>query len=292
MKSALDCIPCLVRQALETARFVSPNEDIHLKVMRRVLRLTADMDMSDSPPAVARQIHSHLRDITGVDDPYLQAKQRFNRMALDMLPELYQRLKTAADPFALAVRLAIAGNVIDMGVYGDLTPEQARDSISVCLQEPFCGDIAALKQAIDRAGSILYLTDNAGEIAFDRLLVEQLPRERVTLAVKGGPVINDAVLADAREVGLPDLVTVIDNGARVPGTILPACSPAFRRTFEQADLIIAKGQGNFESLSDVQAPIFFLFKVKCRVIADHVGLATGTHLVLDQEDSCLHKDSD
>jgi len=292
VKSALDCIPCLVRQALETARFVSPNEDIHLKVMRRVLRLTADMDMSDSPPAVARQIHSHLRDITGVDDPYLQAKQRFNRMALDMLPELYQRLKTAADPFALAVRLAIAGNVIDMGVYGDLTPEQARDSISVCLQEPFCGDIAALKQAIDRAGSILYLTDNAGEIAFDRLLVEQLPRERVTLAVKGGPVINDAVLADAREVGLPDLVTVIDNGARVPGTILPACSPAFRRTFEQADLIIAKGQGNFESLSDVQAPIFFLFKVKCRVIADHVGLATGTHLVLDQEDSCLHKDSD
>ena len=292
MKSALDCIPCLVRQALETARFVSPNEDIHLKVMRRVLRLTADMDMSDSPPAVARQIHSHLRDITGVDDPYLQAKQRFNRMALDMLPELYQRLKTAADPFALAVRLAIAGNVIDMGVYGDLTPEQARDSISVCLQEPFCGDIAALKQAIDRAGSILYLTDNAGEIAFDRLLVEQLPRERVTLAVKGGPVINDAVLADAREVGLPDLVTVIDNGARVPGTILPACSPAFRRTFEQADLIIAKGQGNFESLSDVQAPIFFLFKVKCRVIADHVGLATGTHLVLGQGDSRLHKDSD
>ncbi len=128
----------------------------------------------------------------------------------------------------------------------------------------------------------MYLADNAGEIAFDRLLIEQLPANRVALVVRGGPIINDATLVDARAVGLHEIVEVIDNGSDAPGTILEDCSAAFRERFEQADLVIAKGQGNFETLSDVRRPIRFLLKAKCPVIARHAGVPMGTHLLLNQ----------
>ncbi len=127
-------------------------------------------------------------------------------------------------------------------------------------------------QAAARAGRILYLADNAGEIVFDRLLVEALAPQRVTLAVRGTPVLNDATAADARAVGLTEICEVIDNGSDAPGTVLEDCSREFRQRFSTADLIIAKGQGNFETLSEAPGNIFFLFKVKCPVIATRTGL--------------------
>ncbi|MBN2451771.1 MAG: DUF89 family protein, partial [Lentisphaeria bacterium] len=124
-----------------------------------------------------------------------------------------------------------------------------------------------------------YLADNAGEIVLDRLLVDELPAGRVTVAVRGGPILNDATLDDARQAGLCDRVEVIDNGSDAPGTILADCSPKFRRRFAAADLILAKGQGNFETLSEVAAPLCFLLKVKCPVIAGHTGLPLGTQVL-------------
>jgi uncharacterized protein with ATP-grasp and redox domains len=141
------------------------------------------------------------------------------------------------------------------------------------------GDLEAFRQAVAEATDILYLADNAGEIACDRLLIQQLLSVRVTLAVRGGAVVNDATLADAEAVGLHELVEVIDNGSDAPGTLLSDCSEDFRKRFAKADLIIAKGQGNFETLSDTGGNIFFLFKVKCPVIAAHVGLPLGTHVL-------------
>ena len=135
------------------------------------------------------------------------------------------------------------------------------------------------------AQSILYLADNAGEIAFDRLLVEQIPTERVTVAVRGHPVINDATLHDAQAVGLDRIVEVVENGSDAPGTILKDCSADFRRRFAEADLIIAKGQGNFESLYDAPGNLLFLFKVKCSVVAGHVRQPIGMQ-VLIQSAAC------
>lgn len=246
--------------------------------MRDVLRLSAEIDLSQCPPIVAQQVHHRLRQLTGMDDPYQAAKDRFNRMALDMLPELSARVRQAADPFGMALRLAIAGNVIDLGVRGDLTEEQARRAIAGALDEPFHGDVAEFHEATQEAGNILYLADNAGEIVFDRLLIEQLPTDRVTAVVRGGPVLNDAVMSDAETAGLCDLVETIDNGSDAPGTILSDCSESFRRRFASADLIVAKGQGNFETLSDEAANIYFLFKIKCPVIGGHAGLPVGTHV--------------
>jgi uncharacterized protein with ATP-grasp and redox domains len=279
MKTYLDCIPCFVRQVLEAVRALSPDADVHERIVREVLRSAAEMDFAQSPPSMGQLIHRRLREITGVADPYLNQKRRFNRMALEMLAENRARIETAPDPLETAVRLAIAGNVIDLGVKGGLTENDARGAIAKALSEPLHGDVSELRRDVSSARSILYLTDNAGEIVFDRLLIERLPLDRVTVAVRGRPIINDATVEDAAVVGLDSLVEVIDNGSDAPGTILSDCSDGFRKRFRTSDLIVAKGQGNYETLCDDGNNVVFLFKAKCPVIAAHVGLPLGSHVL-------------
>jgi len=278
MHTTLECVPCIVRQTLEALRFVTDDPVVHERFLREVLRSVAEMDLTQSPPKVVRDIHQRLRRITGVDDPYRSVKDSFNQMALDMLPELSAKVRKGPDPLGMALRLAIAGNVIDLGVSGALTKADARQAIITAMDEPFHGDVEEFRRAVDAADDILYLADNAGEIVFDRLLIEQMSPERVTVAVRGAPILNDATMADAKATGLCDVVETIDNGSDAPGTILSDCSEDFRRRFGDTDLVIAKGQGNFETLSGVAADIYFLFKAKCPVIADHVGLPLGTHV--------------
>ncbi len=280
MRTSLECIPCFVRQTLEAVRFATRETRVHERLLREVLRAAAEMNLEQSPPAMAQQIHRKLRTLTGVDDPYRGVKDRFNRMAMAMLPEMAAEVARSDDPLATAVRLAIAGNVIDLGVDGNLTEAEAERAIGNMMHEPFAGNLDELAAAVRTAGSILYLADNAGEIVFDRLLIQQMPTDRVTVAVRGRPILNDVTRLDAEAVGLTDLVEVIDNGSDAPGTLLQDCSDAFRRRFDAADLVIAKGQGNYESLSEVPRDIFFLLKAKCSVIAEHIGMPVGTHIAL------------
>ncbi|GLI34749.1 damage-control phosphatase ARMT1 family protein [Desulforhabdus amnigena] len=277
MKTYLDCIPCFVRQALDAARMASAEPEVHERMLREVLHWTSEMDLDEPPPALAQRIHRRLREVSGVPDPYREAKDRLNQMALNFLPELKAGIDAAADPLAMAVRLAIAGNVIDMGVNSNVEESDVRQSVSQALTEHFTGELNGFRRAVAEARNILYLADNAGEIAFDRLLIEQLLPAPVTLVVRGRPVINDATMADAHAVGLHEVVEIIDNGSDAPGTMLEDCSKEFRRRFAEADMILAKGQGNFETLSDESHNIFFLFKAKCPVIAAHAGLPLGTH---------------
>ena len=276
MRIFLDCIPCFVRQALDSARLATDDERIHEQVVREVLRLAADLDMSQSPPAIGQQIHRLIRKLIDNNDPYRELKQRFNRLALRLCAELEERVRTSEDPLETAVRLAIAGNIIDLGVKTSIEESDVARTIRDCLTADFDNQqIEEFRNAVSQAGKILYLADNAGEIVFDRLLIEQMPTERITLAVKGGPVINDATIEDAEFAGLTEMVEVIDNGSDVPGTILETCSQAFRERFEDADLIIAKGQGNYETLSDADKDIFFILKAKCPVIAGDLGCEVG-----------------
>jgi hypothetical protein len=279
MRSTLDCVPCHLRQSLDASRAVSDDPLLHEQILREMLRWTSELDPDLAPPALGQRLHRRLREVTGIEDPYRAEKDRHNAMVMGLLPELRERIDADADPFGLAVKLAIAGNIIDLGVNGQVSDEALRMSVEQALREPVHGLVEELRRDIERATDILYLADNCGEIVFDRLLIERLPVERVTVAVRGRPILNDATRVDAETVGLSRLVEVIDNGSDAPGTILEDCSPDFRRRFERADLIISKGQGNFESLNDVEAPIWFLFKVKCAVVADHVSEPVGTHVV-------------
>jgi uncharacterized protein with ATP-grasp and redox domains len=244
MKTSLDCIPCLLRQSLDAARLVSPDPSVHEQIIRDVLHWTGEMDLNQSPPEIAQRIHQRLRELVGVTDPYREAKDWQNRVAMELIPKFRAEVMAAKDPLLLAARLAIAGNVIDMGSNGNLTEADVRQSLNKALTEPFFGEEERFEQAIAQAKSVLYLADNAGEIAFDRLLVEQIikqvPPERVTLVVRGAPVLNDATLIDVHTVGIDQIVEAIDNGSDAPGTILNDCSEEFRRRFAEADLIVAK----------------------------------------------------
>lgn len=280
MKTSLDCIPCLLRQALDAARLVSADSSVHEQIIRDALSWAEGMDLNQSPPAMAQRVHRRLREITGVTDPYRETKDWQNRIAMEMIPTLQAEVESANDPLLMAARLAIAGNAIDMGSNGNLTEQDVRQELKQALTEPFFGEADRFREAISHAKSILYLADNAGEIAIDRLLVDQLLPERTTFVVRGSPVLNDATLVDAKMVGLDQIMEVIDNGSDAPGTILEDCNREFRDRFSTADLIIAKGQGNFETLSDENGNIFFLFKVKCLVIADLVNQPVGTQMLV------------
>ena len=276
MRIYLDCIPCFVRQVLDSVKMTTDDEQVHEKVLREALRLASKMDLHQSPPAMAQKIHRFIRELTGVQDPYMQVKNCFNKFALKMYPDMKERIETSDDPLETAVRLAIAGNIIDLGVKSGLAESQVERTITRSLTESL--DMEALEEfrtATAQAKDILYLGDNAGEIVFDRLLIEQLPCKNITFVVKAGPIINDATMQDAEMTGLTDTVSVIDNGSDAPGTILESCSEDFRSRFAGADLVIAKGQGNYETLSDADKNIFFVLKAKCPVIAQHLGCEIG-----------------
>jgi len=280
MKSHLECIPCFLRQALQAARFVTEDEKVHESVLRAVLCDVSEMDLRDSPPVMSRLIARRVHKYTGCSDPYLEVKRHFNQYVLDLLPRYREMVEKAEDPLQLAVRLAIAGNVIDFGPFSRVDEAKIEAAIMDALRDPLdTRALAELREAIQSAGAILYLTDNAGEIVFDRLLIEQMPREKVAVAVKGGPTLNDAMRADAEMVGLGELVEVLDNGSDAPGTMLDLCSEAFRKRFHAADLVIAKGQANYETLSEISANLFFLLKVKCPVIAEDMGTPLGSMVV-------------
>jgi len=280
MKTYFECIPCLIRQTFEAARLTTDDKAIHEQVIRKILRAASEMNLRESPPFMAQRIHRLIRQMTGDNDPYRDIKDRFNHFALELYPELKERVERSRTPLDTAIRLAIAGNIIDFGVNLHINETLVHNSIEHALTSPLAGDPEQFRKAVSKANDILYLADNAGEIVFDRLLIEQMPSEKITLVVKGSPVINDACLADAQATGIADLVEVIDNGSDAPGTILDECSEEFKRRFENADLIIAKGQGNYETLSDVKKDIFFVLKAKCPVIAHHIGCEVGSLVFL------------
>jgi uncharacterized protein with ATP-grasp and redox domains len=279
MKTAIECIPCFARQAVEAVTMAVDDGPIRERILRRLLRELADADWSEMPVSISRDLHRTIRAETGRTDPYRPLKDRMNRTAMDLLPVLVDLAGRHPDPREGVVRLAIAGNLLDSGAKSRLEPEDLQERLGAVLDMPLVGDIAELFEAADNAHCILYLCDNAGEIVFDRLLIESLPTEKITVVVRGSPVLNDATIEDAEAAGIPEVAPVFDNGSDAPGTLIRDCSEEFRGWFDRADLVIAKGQGNYETLSDADKDIFFLLAVKCPAIAAEIGAPLGALVV-------------
>lgn len=279
MQASLNCVPCILRSVLLATKLSGVDEETQEIIMKKVLQQISEMDLKQTPPEITQKIQGLIREITGIPDPYHKAKESLNLNALQLYPELKAMVRADPNPLLLAVRLAITGNALDMGANGNMDSHTIHDALKKTLQDPFQGNFDEFAQALSEAKAILYLADNSGEIVFDRVLIEQLLPKRITLAVRGGPTLNDATLLDAQMVGLDKIVEVIDNGYDAPGTILSMCSPDFKKRFWESDLIIAKGQGNYETLNNVHANIFFLFKTKCDVIKDLINQPLGTQVL-------------
>ncbi|MFW6115732.1 MAG: damage-control phosphatase ARMT1 family protein [Chloroflexota bacterium] len=278
MRAYLDCYPCFLRQALDAARMAGADEQGQRKILGRVLDVLQSATLSTTPPQISHQVHRIVRQETGADDPYGAAKARSTEQALALYPWMEQLLADADDRLETAVRLSIGGNIIDMAADAQY---DLREEVRRVLREPFgIDDGEAFRAALDEAEEVLYLADNAGETVFDRLLIKFIA-PRVIYAVKGHPTINDATIEDAKAAGVDQVAQLMSNGSDAPGTVLEACSDRFRRTYEAAELIIAKGQANYETLSDEGPRVFFLLQTKCPVIARDLS-APHRSLILHQ----------
>jgi uncharacterized protein with ATP-grasp and redox domains len=282
MKTYLDCYPCFLRQALDAARYSGADDDQQRAVLLLVLDALRSLDPASTPPEIGDVIHSIVRRETGAADPYARAKKEATQQAVALYPQLKALVVEAPDPLEAAVRLAIAGNIID------LAPGSSYDlwaTVERVLEQPFAVDDGpAFRQALASADGILYLADNAGETVFDRVLVETLGQP-VTYAVKGGPVLNDATVGDAVAAGLDQAAEVVSTGSDAPGTVLHLCSAEFRRRYDEAQMIVAKGQANYETLSGEGDRLFFLLQTKCPVLARDVGVSEGSIVLKQGSDS-------
>lgn len=279
-----ECIPCLVRQAAEAVEMCAISAGAKEKLLRKLLCLIAESEWGVLPVAISQQIQRTIRDVTGEPDPYLKVKREMNQVALSLMPMMREYIDNAEDGKEAAVRAVIAGNLLDAGAKVRLTPEELPEKIKTIGKMLLHGEIHDLFKAAEKACCILYLADNAGEIVFDKLLLEMLPMEKITVAVRGVPVLNDATMEDAEFASIPEIVPVISNGSDAPGTIIEECSEEFRHWLDRAGLIVAKGQGNFETLTGKLKNIFFLFTVKCPIVAEMVGAPLGS-LVVRYEDN-------
>lgn len=264
-----ECIPCAIGSLITLFKKKIVPADQQDEIFRSMLEYFARLDYEQSPPAIAREMHRMIKKALNNPDPYANLKVQFNELMLGKYPELKKQVKASADPFLYALRMALAGNIIDFGPNGKFDVE---GTIKRAQSAEFAfDDSLALKKAIDNAQSILYLGDNAGEIVLDRIFLETIGHPNVYFAVRGNPIINDVTIADAKTVGIDKLAKVISNGDDAPGTLLQNTSPEFQEMFNSVDLIISKGQGNFESLMQCQQNIYFILMVKCHHVAKHLG---------------------
>jgi len=278
MKLNLDCIPCFQKQALQAVRFISDDEKLHQKVLREVTKELLESDWELTPPELAHKVHSIVKRITNENDPYKDVKKESNDLVLKIYPELKDKVKNSRDPLKTAVRLAIAGNIIDFGVVQEFDLER---TIREVLKKKFAiDDYEQLKETLENAKTLLFFVDNAGEIGLDKFLVETFLEikklEKIDFVVKGGPIINDATLEDAVYMGLDLLPNseflVISNGET--GTGPDRNSQAVKRWIHEHDLVISKGQGNYEGLSEHNR-LFFMLIAKCPIIALDLGVEVG-----------------
>jgi uncharacterized protein with ATP-grasp and redox domains len=271
----LDCLPCFFGQVTRTLNHAGINGDTGRRILRRAEAVIGNAALDQAPARITTVIHRLLREETGID-PYKPVKDLYNRIALEALPRLRQMAAKAPDALEAGARLAIAGNVIDFGIYESFDLDRSiEESFRLPLPRT---DYLAFARAVNGSRHILYLCDNAGEIVFDRVLIEVLRGmgKAVTAAVKGSPVINDATLEDAADAGLAESATVIENGNDGIGTLLEVCSERFMDAYRSADMIISKGQANYETLvQEKDKRTFFLFKVKCPVVARNLGRPEG-----------------
>ena len=265
MKTSLDCLPCLLNNALNVARFSTPDEMAQKAIMMDVMAMMSQLDMRQAPPYTAWRTNEIAWRHSGGVDAYIPQKDRSTEMAWKLLESLKESPNYQPDSFEWRVRLAVAGNIIDFSIFWDLDIRDAMKSVAEAFEKPIdSAAISRLETLMAKAKKILYLLDNAGEAVFDSMLMEPY-RDKITVGVRGLPASNDMTQRELAASGLGGY-PVIDNGTCLPGVIPEFVGDEMRNALDEADLVIAKGQGNFECLNETPYPLAFLFMAKCPVV--------------------------
>ncbi len=267
-----------MRQALEASRMATDDESKQEEILRKVALELSKVRFDSVPPEIAHVVHSVVREVSGNEDPYSELKKKYNQIAMEMYPDLKRRVEKSEDRLLTAAKIAIAGNIIDFG------PGHFFD-LNETIEETLRMDLAVnhfdkFKSELEKSNTIYYLGDNAGEIVFDRILLEELGDRQFVYVVKGGPIINDATEKDAKFAGINKIAKIEKVSSGALGTGPERNSKEFVDILKSADLVISKGQGNYESLSEADANIFFMFRAKCPVLAKDAGVDVGSTVIM------------
>jgi len=277
MKVHLDCIPCFLRQALEAVKMSTNNDAIREKALREVVTYLSQVRWTTNIPRIGTEVHRIVKKVTGNFDPYKQLKNKYNKLAAQLYPKLEFMVKNSSDPLFTALKIAIAGNAIDFGPKAEINLE--KEVKNALTNELAINHIESFRHELKPETDLLYLADNSGETFFDRILLEELTKfkTRIVYVVKGGPILNDATIDDAKIAQIDKIADVISTGTDCAGIIFDECSEEFIEAFKKSSIVISKGQGNYESLNEVKdKKIFFLLKVKCPIVGKKIGARAGS----------------
>jgi uncharacterized protein with ATP-grasp and redox domains len=284
MKIQLECIPCLIRQTIETARISGLDEASQKSLVLHTLQFLQNSDTEKTPPELGKDLYGMISRITGITDPYKEIKSQINKKLLAFYADLKRMVYLNDDPVLMAAKLSAAGNAFDFGT--PLNKHHIQEVVEDARKLNFViNDYEMFLKDLAKAKTVLYLADNAGEIVLDKLFIEVIKRfyperrKRIVVVVRGAPIINDATKEDATMIALDQIAEVIGNADQTPGTVLKNVSDEMRELYQQADLIIAKGQGNYETLHLEKKKIYFLFMIKCPVLANMLKAKEGSLII-------------
>jgi len=281
MKTYLECLPCFLKQTLKVMELNSIEENKRQVIMKRIMENLANIDLNKTPPEFAKVIYGTITDSLGSKDLYKEIKERDNKHALSLVPEVLELINNSENPLFTAVKIAVAGNIIDFASSQDYN---VKKTINHVIENGFIvNDFEMFKKEIEKAKSVAYIADNSGEIVFDKLLIEEIMKKnncKIDFFVRGFPIINDATKHDAKLIGIEDLENVeikeiVDGFPNMKNKELID-------SLEKYDLIISKGQANYECLSELDANVYFLLITKCPIIAKDLGVEAGKSLIKRQ----------
>lgn len=278
MKTHTECIPCIINSFLRLADTDIIPEHQQEEILRQLLVYLSRVDYNQSPPVLGRTLQKLIRESLQDPDPYHPLKQHYNKLLMDLYPAYMEMVETSADPIDTAMRLAIAGNVID---FGSKYQFDVMEQIRLAMEHHLAmDDSRELRHDLKQADSLLYIGDNCGEIVLDKLFLETIRVPRKYFVVRESAVINDITEEDARMTGMDQIAEVITTGDNSPGAIWESASDDFKNHFSHADVVISKGQGNLEGLIDVPHDrIYFLLVTKCDLIAERIGTQVGDYVI-------------
>jgi uncharacterized protein with ATP-grasp and redox domains len=278
MNITKDCVTCIIEQINKAIVHLNLDEQQAQQIRQEVLNRSKDFSFEHTPPFVAREVYEYLANEISCSDPLESLKQQSIEKALQFVPFIEKKIRQEEDKIFTAIKAAVAGNVIDFGAKEQFLLE---DEIAKVFKTNFMiNDYKKLLKQLETKNTVLILADNAGENVFDKILIKIIkrlyPNKEITYATRGKPIINDITTKEAYQIGIDKFATIVSTGVDTPGLELSRANVAFRHLFEKAELIISKGMGNFECLeSQKDNRIFYLFKVKCNVVANAIGKNVG-----------------
>lgn len=289
MKTSLDCMECNVKQLIKVSKLLDVSKEKQEEASKELFRMLSNINFEYSNPYIMGKTWKILTRVYENDNPYKEIKHEYNQLLLSMYDQIKIYVEQSLSPLETALKISVVGNIIDFGARHKFDKKDVFERIENNDSIVFAkNDSSKLLRKLKTANTLLYIGDNCGEIVLDKLFIEQIkkwnPKIRIHFGVRGSTILNDVTIDDANEVRIEELATVVSSGNQIPGTIIEKTTKEFQELFHNSDIVIAKGQGNFESLSDTKREnLYLILMAKCEYVARIIGCNTMDYIVMENK---------